>query len=190
MEALATTQPRRRIGLIGAVATVRVRWWIFLYMFLFPLLCYVQRNGLTIATDQVKAQLHVSQFQVFLVSSAFMVLYTALQVPAGAFGQRMTVRLIHDRWNAGVRVICRHLNKRQCEEFSVAVEIVCEAYPAQEDSGGAENEGNGSEAAIHARAPSLDARAIAHEGELAASHRIHAPRTSATCVMPVQEQCS
>jgi len=92
VEALATTQPRRRSGLIGAAGTLRVRWWIFLYMFLFPLLCYVQRNGLTIATDQVKAQLHVSQFQVFLVSSAFMVLYTALQVPAGAFGQRWGAR--------------------------------------------------------------------------------------------------
>jgi len=63
-------------------------------MFLFPLLCFVQRNGLTIATDQVKAQLHVSQFQVFLMSSAFMVLYTALQVPAGALGQRWGARRV------------------------------------------------------------------------------------------------
>jgi len=79
-----------RIGL-GAV---RVRWWIFLFMFLFPLLSYLQRNGLTIATDQVKTQLHVSQLQVFLLSSVFMVLYTALQVPAGALGQRWGARRV------------------------------------------------------------------------------------------------
>ena len=92
MEALVTTQPRRPFGLIGVLGTVRVRWWIFLYMFLFPLLCYVQRGSLTIATDQVKAQLHVSQLQVFLLSSAFVVMYTALQAPSGAFGQRWGAR--------------------------------------------------------------------------------------------------
>jgi ACS family glucarate transporter-like MFS transporter len=52
----------------------------------------VQRGSLTIATDQVKAQLHVSQLQVFLLSSAFMVTYTALQLPAGALGQRWGAR--------------------------------------------------------------------------------------------------
>jgi len=92
VEALVTTQPRRPFGLIGVLGTVRVRWWIFLYMFLFPLLCYVQRGSLTIATDQVKAQLHVSQLQVFLLSSAFVVMYTALQAPSGAFGQRWGAR--------------------------------------------------------------------------------------------------
>ena len=61
-------------------------------MFLFPLLCYVQRNSLTIATDQVKAQLHVSQLQVFLLTSAFMVMYTALQLPGGVLGQRWGAR--------------------------------------------------------------------------------------------------
>jgi len=92
VEALASTQPHRHIGISRAASTVRVRWWIFLYMFLFPLLCYVQRNGLTIATDQVKAQLHVSQLQVFLLSSAFIVMYMALQVPGGALGQRWGAR--------------------------------------------------------------------------------------------------
>jgi ACS family glucarate transporter-like MFS transporter len=92
VESLATTQPHRHIGISRAGRIVRVRWWIFLYMFLFPLLCYVQRNSLTIATDQVKAQLHVSQLQVFLLSSAFLVMYTALQMPGGALGQRWGAR--------------------------------------------------------------------------------------------------
>jgi ACS family glucarate transporter-like MFS transporter len=92
VEALVTTQPRRPFGLTGALGTVRIRWWIFLFMFLFPLLCYVQRNALTIATDQVKAQLHVSQLQVFLLSSVFMIMYTALQLPGGALGQRWGAR--------------------------------------------------------------------------------------------------
>jgi len=88
VESLVTTQPHWHFGISRAGRTVRVRWWIFLYMFLFPLVCYVQRNSLTIATDQVKAQLHVSQLQVFLLSSAFIVMYMALQVPGGALGQR------------------------------------------------------------------------------------------------------
>ena len=92
MEALVTTQPRRPFGLTGVLGTVRIRWWIFLFMFLFPLLCYVQRNALTIATDQVKAQLHVSQLQVFLLSSFFVIVYTALQLPGGALGQRWGAR--------------------------------------------------------------------------------------------------
>jgi len=91
VESVVAVRLRPRLPDIG-VGAVPVRWRIFLFMFLFPLLCYVQRNGLTIATDQVKAQLHVSQLQVFLLSSAFMVLYTALQVPGGAVGQRWGAR--------------------------------------------------------------------------------------------------
>jgi ACS family glucarate transporter-like MFS transporter len=69
-----------------------VRWWIFVYMFLFIVLSFVQRTSLGIATDAVKAHLHLSQFQVFMLMSAFMVVYAALQIPAGAFGQRFGAR--------------------------------------------------------------------------------------------------
>jgi MFS transporter, ACS family, glucarate transporter len=91
VESVIAVEARDRFPRVGLRA-VRVRWWIFLFMFLFPLLCYVQRNALTLATDQVKAQLKVSQLQVFLLSSAFLVMYTALQVPAGAVGQRWGAR--------------------------------------------------------------------------------------------------
>ncbi|MBV8877216.1 MAG: MFS transporter, partial [Gammaproteobacteria bacterium] len=91
MESVIAVEARERWPRVGLRA-VRVRWWIFLFMFLFPLLCYVQRNALTLATDQVKAQLKVSQLQVFLLSSAFLVMYTALQGPAGAVGQRWGAR--------------------------------------------------------------------------------------------------
>jgi len=91
VESVIAVPPRHRPARLG-LGAVRVRWWIFLYMFLFPLLCYVQRNSLTIATDQVKAQLHVSQLQVFLLTSAFMVMYTALQLPGGVLGQRWGAR--------------------------------------------------------------------------------------------------
>jgi MFS transporter, ACS family, glucarate transporter len=90
LESLATALPRRRMGLIGLV---RVRWWIFLYMFLFPLLCFMQRNSLDIATNQVKVDLHVSQFQVFVMLTSFQIMYTALQIPSGALGQRLGGRL-------------------------------------------------------------------------------------------------
>jgi ACS family glucarate transporter-like MFS transporter len=91
VESVVAVRPRPRLPDIG-IGAVPVRWWIFLYMFLFGLFCYVQRNGLTIATDQVKAQLHVSQLQVFLLSSAFLAMYTALQVAGGAIGQRWGAR--------------------------------------------------------------------------------------------------
>ncbi|MBV9318186.1 MAG: hypothetical protein JOZ34_12065, partial [Gammaproteobacteria bacterium] len=91
MESVIAVEARERWPRVGLRA-VRVRWWIFLFMFLFPLLCYVQRNALTLATDQVKAQLKVTQLQVFLLSSAFLLMYTALQVPAGAVGQRWGAR--------------------------------------------------------------------------------------------------
>jgi MFS transporter, ACS family, glucarate transporter len=91
LESVITVRVRHRLPRVG-VRAVRIRWWIFLFMFLFPLLCYVQRNALTVATDQVKAQLHVSQLQVFLLSSAFLFMYTALQVPGGAVGQSLGAR--------------------------------------------------------------------------------------------------
>jgi ACS family glucarate transporter-like MFS transporter len=93
VESVVAVRSRPRLPEIG-VGAIPVRWRIFLFMFLFPLLCYVQRNSLTIATDQVKTQLHVTQLQVFLLSTAFWVMYTMLQVPAGALGQRWGARRI------------------------------------------------------------------------------------------------
>src|SRR5262249_3627847 len=53
---------------------------------------YVQRNSLNIATEQIQSQLRVSQLQVFMLMCSYQVVYTALQAPAGQFGQRFGAR--------------------------------------------------------------------------------------------------
>ena len=74
------------------LSRVRVRWWIFVYMFLFILLNFVQRNSLNAATEQIQSELRVSQLQVFMLMWAYQVVYSLLQVPAGSFGQRFGAR--------------------------------------------------------------------------------------------------
>ena len=71
---------------------IRVRWWIFICMFLFGTVAYMQRTSLAVATDQIKSELHVSQLQVFMLLWAFQIAYTALQMPGGAIGQRIGAR--------------------------------------------------------------------------------------------------
>jgi MFS transporter, ACS family, glucarate transporter len=73
---------------------VRVRWWIFIYMFLFAVLAFMQRNSLNVATEQIQSQLRVSQLQVFMLMWAYQLMYSMLQVPAGYFGQRLGARWV------------------------------------------------------------------------------------------------
>jgi MFS transporter, ACS family, glucarate transporter len=82
----------QRRAAIPSLGRVRVRWWIFLYMFLFALFAFVQRNSLNVATEQIQSQLRVSQLQVFMLMWAYQVMYSVLQVPAGSFGQRFGAR--------------------------------------------------------------------------------------------------
>jgi ACS family glucarate transporter-like MFS transporter len=65
---------------------------MFLYMFLFAVFAFVQRNSLNVATEQIQSQLRVSQLQVFMLMWAYQVMYSVLQVPAGSFGQRLGAR--------------------------------------------------------------------------------------------------
>jgi ACS family glucarate transporter-like MFS transporter len=71
---------------------VRIRWWIFTYMFLFAMLSYVQRTSITDAAVYIEPQLHLSQFAVSLLAFAFVVTYGLMQVPAGVFGQKYGAR--------------------------------------------------------------------------------------------------
>jgi ACS family glucarate transporter-like MFS transporter len=81
-----------RVHRSGLLGRVRVRWWIFVYMFLFTLFAFVQRNSLNVATEQIQSQLKVSQLQVFMLMWAYQLMYALLQVPAGSFGQRFGAR--------------------------------------------------------------------------------------------------
>lgn len=74
---------------------VRVRWWIFAFMFLFAMLSYVQRTSILDAAVYIEPQLHLSQFEVTLIGQMFVVFYMVMQIPAGVFGQRYGARLTY-----------------------------------------------------------------------------------------------
>jgi MFS transporter, ACS family, glucarate transporter len=73
-------------------APVRIRWWIFAYMFLFPMLTYTQRTSLNVAADRIMPLFHLSQMQLGWMMWSYTVAYTALQIPAGVFGERIGAR--------------------------------------------------------------------------------------------------
>jgi ACS family glucarate transporter-like MFS transporter len=71
---------------------VRVRWWIFLYTFLFAMLIYVQHNSMSIAAVRIMPELHLSQMQVGWLMETFAVVYMVLQLPGGVLGERIGAR--------------------------------------------------------------------------------------------------
>jgi MFS family permease len=71
---------------------IRVRWWIFLYTFLFAMLTYLQRNSLSIAAVRIMPELHLSQMQVGWLMETFTVAYMLLQLPGGVLGERIGAR--------------------------------------------------------------------------------------------------
>jgi MFS transporter, ACS family, glucarate transporter len=76
----------------GFLARVRVRWWIFAFMCAFAFLSYVQRQTVTVAAVPMMPELGFSQFQIGLLSWAFVVGYTSFQLLGGVYGQRMGAR--------------------------------------------------------------------------------------------------
>ena len=73
---------------------IRIRWWIFWYLFLLAILAFVQRTSLSIAAERMMPELHLSQMQVGWLMETYIVVYTALQIPAGALGERIGARVI------------------------------------------------------------------------------------------------
>ena len=73
---------------------IRVRWWIFLYTFLFAMLAYLQRNSLSIAAERIMPTLHLSQMQVGWLMETFTVVYMVLQLPGGVLGERIGARAV------------------------------------------------------------------------------------------------
>jgi ACS family glucarate transporter-like MFS transporter len=73
-------------------ARVRIRWWIFGFMFLFPMLTYTQRTSLNVAAERIMPLFHLSQMQLGWMMWAYTVAYTVLQIPAGIFGERIGAR--------------------------------------------------------------------------------------------------
>jgi ACS family glucarate transporter-like MFS transporter len=80
------------LSILGVLSRVRIRWWIFAYMFAFAFMSYVQRSSLSVAAERIMPELHLSKVQIGAMMWAFTVAYTLFQVPGGAFGQRSGAR--------------------------------------------------------------------------------------------------
>jgi ACS family glucarate transporter-like MFS transporter len=83
--ALATTRP--------AVPRLRVRWKIFLFLFGFALIGYLQHTSFSVAGVPMMQELHLSEQQLSWLFDAFVLGYTILQFPGGLLGQRLGARL-------------------------------------------------------------------------------------------------
>ena len=71
---------------------VRVRWKIFLYLFGFGFVAYLQQRGLTVASYQMMPHLGLTQMQIGWLEQALLLGYTVLQFPGGVIGQRVGAR--------------------------------------------------------------------------------------------------
>src|SRR5262249_35594142 len=68
---------------------VRVRWWIFLYLFGFGFVAYFQQRGITVASYQMMPELHLTEGQIAWLLWWMLLGYTVLQFPGGVIGQRV-----------------------------------------------------------------------------------------------------
>ena len=71
---------------------MRIRWRIFVFVFLFSSLVYVQRTTLSVAAARIMPLFHLSQMQLGWMLWAYSAAYTGLQIPAGALGERIGAR--------------------------------------------------------------------------------------------------
>ena len=71
---------------------VRIRWWIFAFIFAFAMLSFIQRTSIAVAGESIVAALHITQIQIGLLNAAFLTTYTLMQIPAGALGERFGAR--------------------------------------------------------------------------------------------------
>jgi ACS family glucarate transporter-like MFS transporter len=66
---------------------------MFAFTFAFAMLSFIQRTSISVAGESIVPALHITQFQVGLLSAAFLGFYTLMQIPAGALGERYGARL-------------------------------------------------------------------------------------------------
>jgi MFS transporter, ACS family, glucarate transporter len=70
----------------------RVRWRIYLFLFLFGLIAYLQARSIPVAGVQMMSQLGLTNLQLGGLETAFLIGYTLLQFPGGVLGQRLGAR--------------------------------------------------------------------------------------------------
>jgi MFS transporter, ACS family, glucarate transporter len=72
----------------------RVRWRIFGLLFGFGFVAYLQQKSITVASDLMMPDLGLTQMQIGWLYWAFVLGYTAFQLPGGVIGQRLGARLM------------------------------------------------------------------------------------------------
>ncbi|MEI8298237.1 MAG: MFS transporter [Pseudomonadota bacterium] len=74
---------------------VRVRWWIFGFLFSFATLSYLQRTSFSIVAAPMMGDLHLNHTQFGLLTGTFATAYALSQLPGAALGQRLGPRLTY-----------------------------------------------------------------------------------------------
>jgi ACS family glucarate transporter-like MFS transporter len=77
------------------VRTIRIRWWIFWFMFGFAMLSYMQRTSVAVAAEKIMPALHLSQMQIGWLNASFTTAYALAQLPSGILGQKIGARRIY-----------------------------------------------------------------------------------------------
>lgn len=72
---------------------VRIRWWIFGFLFSFATLSYLQRTSFSIVAAPMMRDLNLSHTQFGLLTGTFATAYALSQLPGAALGQRFGARL-------------------------------------------------------------------------------------------------
>ena len=70
----------------------RVRWVIFTYLFGFAFVNYLQRTSFSVSAVQMMPELGISQVALGWLLTAYLVTYTAFQLPGGVFGEWLGAR--------------------------------------------------------------------------------------------------
>ena len=81
---------------------IRVRLWIYAYMFGFAAMAYVQRTTISVSAPALTESQHLSTQQIGWLFLAFTAAYAVGQLPGGALGQRLGPRAVF----AGLGVVC------------------------------------------------------------------------------------
>ena len=71
----------------------RVRWVIFAYLFGFAFLAYLQRTSFSVAAVQMMPELGITQIELGWLFTAYLITYTAFQLPGGVLGEWLGARM-------------------------------------------------------------------------------------------------
>jgi sugar phosphate permease len=75
------------VGVVGNGSRLRVRWRIFAFLFGFAFLGYVQRSGITVASEPMMRDLGLSQSMLGWSLTAFLIGYSVFQIPSAVIGE-------------------------------------------------------------------------------------------------------